>query len=71
MAVAERRRDTERLSQSLRRSRIVSGAYFARVKSMQWVFFSLDLIGAGVVVVALAYGIFVLWHIRKMEQLDD
>ena len=37
------------------------------MQSGQWSLL-LDLIGAGAVVVALAYGIFVRWHIRKMEQ---
>jgi uncharacterized membrane protein YczE len=45
------------------------------MQSGQWSLLLVDLIGAGIgagaVVVALAYGIFVWWHIRKMEQLDD
>ena len=41
------------------------------MQSGQWSLFLVDLIGAGAVVVALAYGIFFRRHIRKMEQLDD
>ena len=41
------------------------------MQSGQWSLLLVDLIGAGAVVVALAYGIFFRGHIRKMERLDD
>jgi hypothetical protein len=41
------------------------------MQSGQWSLLLVDLIGAGAVVVALAYGIFVRRYIRKMEQLDE
>ena len=37
----------------------------------QWSLLLFDLIGAGEVVVAFAYGIFFRRHIREMERLDD
>ena len=46
-------------------------AYFARVKSMQWVFLSLDLIGAGSVVAAVTSGIFFWQFVRQMKRLGD
>ena len=46
-------------------------AYFARVKSMQWVFLSLDLIGAGSVVAAVTPGIFFWQFVRQMKRLGD
>ena len=41
------------------------------MQSGQWSLLLVDLIGAGAVVVALAYGIFFRQHIRKIERLDD
>jgi hypothetical protein len=37
----------------------------------QWSLLLFDLIGAGAVVVAFAYGIFFRRRIREMERLDD
>jgi hypothetical protein len=41
------------------------------MQSGEWSLLLFDLIGAGAVVVALAYGIFFRRHIREMERLDD
>ena len=41
------------------------------IQNGQWSLLLFDLIGAGEVVVALAYGIFFRRHIREMERLDD
>ena len=41
------------------------------MQSGQWSLLLVDLIGAGAVVVALAYGIFFRRHIRKSGQLED
>jgi hypothetical protein len=46
-------------------------AYFARVKSMQWVFLSLDLIGVSSVVAAVTSGIFFWQFVRQMKRLGD
>jgi hypothetical protein len=43
----------------------------ARVKNMQWVLLSLDLIGAGAVVAALTSGIFFWQFLRQMKRLGD